>query len=284
MSATIETEHMLARKATVVRTTDRSKLSAARADVVSGLLLWRLWGRLGWNDIRQRYRRSILGPFWLTVSMGIMVAALGVLYGKLFKQAIDDFLPFFCVGILVWSLISGYLTESGTLFTGSEAYIKQISLPFSIYAYRASWSKLIIFAHNVIIYFATIAYFRIWPGAIAIVAIPALMVVVFNGTVVSLSIGIVSARFRDIPQLISSVVQIVFFLTPVIWKPNSLKDHAFIVEWNPFYHLLEIVRAPLLGTLPTLSNWAAVAIITLINVAVAGALFVRFRARIAYWV
>jgi lipopolysaccharide transport system permease protein len=256
----------------------------AWADIIEGTSRWRLWGRLGWNDILQRYRRSILGPFWLTASTAVMVIALGVLYAKLFNQAIDDFLPFFCIGLLVWNLISSYLTEAGTLFTGSESYIKQIRLPFSVYVYRSSWAKLIIFAHNFIIYFGVLIYFKIWPGAVSLLAVPGLMLVVLNGTVASLTIGIVSARFRDIPQLIASIVQIVFFLTPIFWKPDSLRGHAYIAEFNPFFHLLEIVRAPLLGNFPSTANYIAVLLLTLLNVAISGAFFSRFRSRIAYWI
>ena len=213
-----------------------------------------------------------------------MVIALGALYAKLFNQAIDDFLPFFCVGLLVWNLIASYLTEAGTLFTGSESYIKQIRLPFSVYVYRASWAKLIIFAHNFIIYFGVLIYFKIWPGAVSLLAVPGLMLIVLNGTAASLTIGIVSARFRDIPQLIASIVQIVFFLTPIFWKPDSLRGHAYIAEFNPFFHLLEIVRAPLLGNLPSAASYLAVLLLTLMNVAISGAFFSRFRSRIAYWI
>jgi len=110
------------------------------------------------------------------------------------------------------------------------------------------------------------------------------MLVVLNGTIVSFSIGIISARFRDIPQLIASIVQILFFLTPVFWKPESLKGHAYITDFNPFFHLLEIVRAPLLGNLPSTTSYLAVMLLTLINLAIASAFFSRFRARIAYWI
>ena len=106
--------------------------------------------------------------------MAVMVVALGVLYSQLFNQRIDDFLPFFCVGLLVWNLLSSYLIEGGTLFTGSESYIKQIRLPYSMYIYRSSWAKLIIFAHNFIIYIGVLVYFQIWPGLISLLAIPGL--------------------------------------------------------------------------------------------------------------
>jgi len=261
-----------------------NEIATAWSDLIAGLASWRLWVRLGWNDILQRYRRSILGPFWLTASMAIMIVALGILYAGLFNTPVDDFLPFLCVGLLVWTLLASFLTEGGTLFTGSESYIKQVRLPFSVYVYRSTWSKLVIFCHNFIIYLGVLLYFELWPGAVALLAIPGLLVVVANGALASLCIGIISARFRDVPPLIGSVVQIVFFVTPIFWKPELLKGREYITDLNPFFHLLEIVRAPLLGGVPSAKSWFAVALITLINVVVTGAFFARFRSRISYWV
>ncbi|MEA2898719.1 MAG: lipopolysaccharide transport system permease protein [Bradyrhizobium sp.] len=259
-------------------------IATAWSDIIAGLASWPLWVRLGWNDILQRYRRSILGPFWLTASMAIMIVTLGVLYAGLFNTPVDDFVPFLCVGLLVWNLVASFLTEGGTLFTGSESYIKQIRLPYSVYVYRSTWSKLVIFFHNFIIYFAVLLYFQIWPGTVALLAIPGLIVVVINGAIVSLSIGIISARFRDVPPLIGSVVQIVFFVTPIFWKPELLKGREYVTDLNPFFHLLEIVRAPLLGSMPSAKSYFAVLLITLINIVITGVFFSRYRSRISYWV
>jgi lipopolysaccharide transport system permease protein len=256
----------------------------AWADLIEGLERWPLWVRLGWNDILQRYRRSILGPFWLTASMAVMVVSLGVVYAELFNQPVDDFLPYFCVGLLVWNLLSGYLTEGGALFTGSESYIKQIRLPFSVYVYRSSWAKLIIFAHNFIIYIGVMIYFQRSPGIVSLLAVPGLMLVVLNGTVASLTIAVISVRFRDVPQVINSIVQILFFITPIFWKLGSLKGHAYITDFNPLFHLLEAVRSPLLGEIPSATNYVAVLLLTIVNLAIAGVFFTRFRSRIAYWV
>jgi homopolymeric O-antigen transport system permease protein len=256
----------------------------ALADFSQGLAAWRLWVRLGWNDILQRYRRSMLGPFWLTASTAVMVIALGGLYSQLFNTPIQDFLPYLCVGLLLWNLMSSFLIEGGALFTGAESYIKQVRLPYSVYVYRSSWSKLVIFAHNFIIYFGVLLYFRIWPGAVALLAIPGLLLILINGAAVTLCIGMVSARFRDVPQLINSLVQIIFFVTPIMWRPELLHGRTYIADLNPFYHMLEIVRAPLLGGLPSAKNYLAVLLITAINLAVVGAFFARFRSRISYWV
>lgn len=262
----------------------RSGAAAAWADVIEGLSLWRLWITLGWNDILQRYRRSILGPFWLTASMAIMVIALGVLYAELFKMPIREFLPFLCVGLLAWNFLSGFLSEAGSLFIGSESYIKQIRLPYSVYVYRSTWSKFVIFAHNFVIYFGVLLYFQFWPGAVMLLAIPGLVLLIINGALANLYIGVISARFRDVPQVVTSVVQIVFFVTPIFWKPELLQSRAYLADLNPFFHLIEIVRAPLLGQLPTAKHYVAVLLITLINLTVASVFFTRFRARIAYWV
>jgi lipopolysaccharide transport system permease protein len=269
---------------TSVAPKQRSPAAVALADAIEGLSMWRLWVTLGWNDILQRYRRSILGPFWLTASMAIMVIALGVLYAELFKMPIQEFLPFLCVGLLVWNLLSSFLVEAGTLFIGSESYIKQIRLPYSVYVYRSTWSKFAIFAHNFVIYFGVLLYFQIWPGAVALLAIPGLVLVIINGALANLCIGMISARFRDVPQVVTSVVQIVFFVTPIFWKAELLQSRAYLVDFNPFFHLIEIVRAPLLGQMPSTKHYTAVLLITLINLVIASVLFARFRSRIAYWV
>ena len=268
----------------VVRGQGDGQLRLAVADVADGVALWRLWGRLGWNDILQRYRRSLLGPLWLTASMGIMVLALGVVYARILKMALDDFMPFLCVGLLIWSIISSVLTEAGTLFTGAESYIKQIRLPYSVYVCRFMWSKTIIFAHNFVIYLGIVIYFKLQPGGAVLWAMPGFVLILLNGALTSLYVGMVSARFRDVPQLIASIVQIIFFMTPIMWKPELLGSRSVLMTFNPFYHLVEIVRAPLLGQVPSAENYIALGLISMANFVLAAVLFVRFRARISYWV
>jgi lipopolysaccharide transport system permease protein len=269
---------------TVTRGGSGFAASAALADLASGAAMWRLWVRLGWNDILQRYRRSMLGPFWLTASMAVMVIVLGILYAELFATPVHDFLPYVCVGLLTWTLISSFLIEGGVMFTGAESYIKQVRLPYSVYVFRSTWSKLVIFAHNIVIYVGVLLYFQIWPGAVALIAIPGLLFILINGGAITLLIGMISARFRDVPQLINSIVQIVFFLTPIMWKPELLRSRAYIADFNPFYHLIEVVRMPLLGGIPSMKTYAALAVITVVNLTVVGLFFSRFRARISYWV
>lgn len=262
----------------------RSQAQMALQDVLSGLSLWTLWGKLGWNDILQRYRRSFLGPLWMTASMAIMVIALGLVYSKIFKAELHDFMPFLCAGLLVWGYISSILIEAGTLFTGAESYIKQIRLPYSLYVFRFIWSKVIIFAHNFVVYIAVLLYFHVWPGGVILYAIPGFLLVTANGALASIYLGMISARFRDIPQIITSVVQIIFFITPIMWKPELLGEHQWLMTFNPFFYLVEVMRAPLLGEFPSARIYLAMLLITALNSIFAAFFFVRFRSRISYWV
>ena len=261
-----------------------SQARLAIKDIVDGARAWPLWSKLGWNDIVQRYRRSMLGPFWLTASMAIMVVALGIVYSRLFKTDLHDFLPFLCVGLLIWTYISTTIAEAGTLFVGAESYIKQIRLPYTVYAFRFMWSRLIILGHNFLIYFCVLIYFQFSPGTNVWSVIPGILLLTVNLTLVSLYLGMVSARFRDIPQIIASVIQIGFFVTPVMWKPELLGADSGIVRFNPFFHLLEIVRAPLLGQPFPTESYIAVLLLTVLSLLFGAIFFTRFRARISYWV
>ena len=263
---------------------DPSRTALALGDIAQGARAFRLWGLLGWQDIRRRYRRSKLGPFWLTISMGILVGALGVLYAGLFKADITDYMPFVAVGFIVWGLISGLITEGCEAFIGADGIIKQVNLPLSVHVYRVVWRNLIVLAHNAVIYVVVAAVFAVRPGWGGLLALPGLALLCLNGVWVGLLLGLVAARFRDVSQIVISIVQVSFFLTPIIWQPSLLPGRALALEVNPFFHLVEVVRAPLLGQAPALLSWYAVLGITGGGWLVTLALYRRYHGRIAYWI
>jgi len=253
-------------------------------DIVYGLWHWQVWGLMGWQDIKKRYRRSLLGPFWLTLSMGILVGTLGVLYGGLFGIPIDDYLPYITLGFLTWGLISGSITDGCRVFIGSAQFIKQIEFPFSTFVYWMLWRNFIIFGHNFVIYLIVAVVFGIWAGAAALLVLPGLVLVAANAVWVGLLLGMVCARFRDVPQIVTSLLRPVFFLTPIIWKPELLGKRMGFVDMNPFFHFIELVRAPLLGAVPETLTWTVVLAITAGGWFVTFLFFRRFRSRIPYWV
>ena len=261
-----------------------SQTTLALFDIIEGARACHLWGLLGWQDIRGRYRRSKLGPFWITISMGVLVAALGTLYGSILKVEITVYLPHLTLGFIVWGLISSLITESCSAFTSAGSIITQVNLPLSVHVYRVVWRNLIIFFHNAVIFVVVAVIFSIWPGWAGLLALPGLALVCLNGVWAGLLLGAVSARFRDVPPIVSSIVRIVFFVTPIIWMPGLLPHRAVFLDFNPFFHILELVRAPLLGQMPGLISWLAVFGITLLGWLVMFVLFRHYRWRIAYWV
>lgn len=260
-----------------------SKQSLAITEIVGGLLQWRLWTLLAWQDIVQRYRRSFLGPFWLTLSMGIMVGTLGFLYGQLFKLDIPDYLPFLTLGFLVWGLISGIIADGTYVFISAENFIKQIKIPYLTFVFRIICRNFIIFGHNFVIYVGVALLFDVRPGAWGLLAVPALALITVNSVWVALLLGLVCTRFRDVPQIVASLLQVAFFLTPIIWKPELLSGRVLLIAGNPFFHFLELVRAPLLGQPPQALSWLVAVVLAVVGNAGTYLFFQRYRNRLAYW-
>jgi len=243
-----------------------------------------LWMTIGLHDIRQRYRRSTLGPFWITISMGIMIAALGALYSRIFKIDPAEYLPYLAAGFVTWGMISSLVNDGCQAFNSSENLIRQLSAPLSIYVYRVLWSNLLTAAHNIWIFVAVALWFRVDIGWSSLLAIPAMLLILLNGLWVGLLLGLLSARFRDIPMTIQSIMQVLFFITPIFWKPDMLPGRALLLDANPFYHFVVILRDPLLGQIPSGDHWLIAILITLVGWAIALLFYTAYRWRLAYWV
>ncbi len=252
-------------------------------DVSNGATLWPLAWTLGWLDIKLRYRGSMLGPFWLTLSTGIMVASLGVLYSTLFQMDLHEYLPFLSLSIVLWNFLSALVSESCMTFTEADSVIRSVRMPFFVFAIRVVMRNLLALAHNILVIVVVFAVFLVWPGWHALLALPALILWVADALALALLLGSFCARFRDIQPIVNSVMQIAFFLTPVIWKPEQLKLRAYLLPLNPFFDVLDIVRGPLLGHTPGLMTWLGAALYSLVLCGVAWAFFARARGRIAFW-
>lgn len=254
-------------------------------DVLYGFRNCRISSFLAFSDIRQRYRRSSLGPFWITISTGVMIACIGLIFGGLFKSPMSEFLPFLTVGLIVWGLISSTIIEATTVFVNSESIIKQLPLPLFTHILRMIFRNIYIFCHNFVIFPLVCLIFKFPFNLNFFLFFPGLIVLILNLIWLSLFLGIICSRFRDLTQIVNSLLQVIFYVTPIIWLPSLLPARAkiMILDWNPFYHLIEIVRAPLLGTTPTTMNWIFSFIFLFCGSCVSIKLFNKYRDRIAYW-
>jgi len=260
------------------------RFARAALDLRQGILSVHIWPTLAWQEIRQRYRRSVLGPFWLTISIGVMIAGMGPLYSRLFGQATASYFPHLAVSFVVWMLIASLINEACTAFITAEGLIKEGHMPLSVHVMRVVWKNVIIFGHHALI---LIVVFIAYPPPInaSLLLVPvAVLAIALNAIWAGLFLGMLCARFRDIPLIIQSIVQVMFFLTPVLWRPESLGRHVWAAQWNPLNHLLEIVRGPLVDGRIAVHSWIAVLAMMVAGFALVIPVFARFRARIAYWV
>ena len=264
----------------------------AFADLRQGWRQRSLWGYLGWQDIKQRYRRSVLGPLWISISMGVLATGLGILYAALFSMKIEVFLPYVATGLLIWNFISGCILEGSEVFISNEGLIKFLPAPLSLHVFRLVWRQTLFFLHNLVIWLILILLFPqpiSWTLALAVPAFALLMV---NGFWVAIVSGIIATRFRDIPPIIASVVQLVFYMTPIVWDYNTLAknpnphvaERAQLAELNPVMHFLEIVRQPMLGEPIIWRHWIVAGVITVVGWAAALLVLRNYRSRVAYWV
>ena len=250
---------------------------------------WRqrsLWGYLGWQDIKQRYRRSVLGPLWISISMGVIATAMGILYGALFGEPIHTFLPYVATGLLIWNFVNGCILEGSEVFIANEGLIRFLPAPISLHVYRLLWRQTLFFLHNLVIWLLLVIIFPQPLSATVLLALPAFLLLVLNGLWLALLAGIIATRFRDIPPIIASLTQLLFFMTPIVWSYERLKSNplAAYVELNPVMHFVEILRQPLLGQPIVWRHWAVVGVITVVGCAVSLVCLRNYRSRVAYWV
>jgi lipopolysaccharide transport system permease protein len=253
-------------------------------DIRQSIVRWRFWTFLGWNDIAKQYRRSFVGPVWITLNTALFVVAFGFIGAQLFKMDVEDYLPYFSAGHVLFSFMSSLVNEGCGTFTGADAFLKQTPYPKLAFVLRVVWRNLIMLGHNMVIVLGVLA----WSGRLGGVQWPwlalGLMLALLSATFVVAILGVLAARFRDVPMAVSSIMQISFFVTPVMWKTEQLTERAkIVVHFNPLASYLELLRAPLLGGVPDWSVWVSAMWSCLALVLIFVALYVAARRRIVYW-
>lgn len=253
------------------------------SDIAAALHERDLWWFLGWQDIKQRYRRSVLGPWWLTLSTGVLIGTLGFLWSELFRLDVRTYLPFFSVGLVLWIFVSGLLGEACGAFPQFDGMIKQLYRPYSVYVLRIAVRHFIVLLHNaVIIVVVLLATGPQRAPLFGAIAVGVCLVVVFS-VLSSICLAIVCLRFRDLSQVVASLLQVIFYTTPILWSPDALSKYRWVAEVNPFAHLIDVLRLPVLGVVPSLGAYAYVAVLIACSFVLALFLLSRYRWRLAYW-
>jgi ABC-type polysaccharide/polyol phosphate export permease len=254
-----------------------------RTDIWVAMRNVHVWAALGWHDIRQRYRRSVIGPFWFTLSTFIMIGVLGFLYSELLNQDIVTYLPYLGIGMVLWQYLSTSIIEGANGFIGAGYLIKQIRMPVTTHICRIVWRNFCILLHSlpVVVLFSLALGNR--PGMSFVMVVPGMFLLLLCGVWMGVAFGILCLRFRDALPIITNILQVAFFFTPIMWTPSLLKDRAWIAHYNPLYHLIEIVRAPMTGAPIEAASWLWAIGLTIAGFALAQAMMKITRHKLSYW-
>jgi lipopolysaccharide transport system permease protein len=254
------------------------------ADWLAGTRQIGLWGTLAWFDTVLRYRRSLLGPLWITLSMGLLLLGMGPLYAVLFAVPLRRFYPHLALGVIVWHFLVGAVTDGCQVFIAAAPYLKQAAFPLSAFVWRSLARLAIQFAHHLVLYVPVAIWAGITPTPRMLLVLPGLLILLVNLHAIMTILGIATARFRDVAPIAGAAMQFLMFLTPVFWMPDSLQGRARYVLWNPLAQLLDVVRLPLLGATPAPGTWRFLALFTTLVVAAAATLYATCRRRVVYWI
>jgi lipopolysaccharide transport system permease protein len=245
---------------------------------------WVVWFSLASQDIKLRYRRSILGPLWITISMAVTIYSMGFLYGNLFHVELSKYFPYLATGIIGWSFISSLILESGQVFIESEGYIRNQESFISLFLMRLILRNTLVLFHNMLTFIPIIIFFKINIDLKTLLIIPGIIIIAVNMFFFGTVLAIIGTRYRDFAQIVTSIVQVVFFLTPVMWMPGALStNHQWIVQYNPFNHFLNLIRGPLLQETMSLTGLLMISIITIVGFIFYSILVKKYKYRIVFW-
>jgi lipopolysaccharide transport system permease protein len=254
------------------------------SDVWNGLRTADYWRTMAWNDIRSRYRRSRIGQFWITLSVALFVAGIGVVYSGIFNIPIAEYIPRVTASYVFWTFISAVLIGGCTTFIAAAPTMQQRVFPVSTHAFRLVAREVIILAHNALVIVGVWLIFRIGLEPVSLLLIPGLLLNFYIAFWLSILLGLISVRFRDIPPIMQSLVNILFFITPVLWTSERLGGISDVVlAFNPFAYMLEIMREPLLNTAPPTLAWVVVGSIAVVLTIVGLFSMAATRRHLAYW-
>lgn len=237
-----------------------------------------------WGDTKARYRRSVLGPWWMVLSTAVSVAGLGFLWSLLLKDDPVKLVPSLTVGLVVWQFLSGCIMESPSIFSRNAHFIRNIKIPFFIFPLQLLLRQVINLCHNSVVIVVVVAYFGVSLSINHLLIIPGVLLILLNLAWISMLLAMVGARFRDAEQIIGALMPLMFFLSPVIYRPSQLSFAQEIVWANPFSYFITLIRDPIMGVVPPLFVYQVSVIALLIGGLFTFYMLGKHRRHISFWI
>lgn len=264
----------------------RNPFMVSFLDFAEGVRLWRLWSTLGYLEVKRRYRRTVLGPFWATGHIAVYVLCVGFIFSSVLGADRRDYVVFLVSGFIPWYLVYLTINDSVGAFTSSSSLRQQIAFPYSMFIFTAIWRNLIVHFHNYTLWMVVSLFYLYAPTWKLLLLFPGYLLVLGNMVWICTLLALLAARFRDVTQLVAAVVQIMIFVTPIFWSIDMMDAYKriYVVGPNLLYHLTVVLRSPLLGEVPPLSSYAVLVFTLFAGYTLVGYYFGKFRHRIIFWI
>lgn len=253
-------------------------------ELSGGIRYWRVSHLIGIRELRHRYARSKLGQLWLTFSTASMIGILAAVWSLLWKQPIRELAPFMGFSLIIWNYLTQVLIECTTIFGSQANLYRNQRMNFSVSIYSVIYKNTIMLAHSLIIIIVIIVVFHIPVNWYLLQIVPAFGLSLIGMVWLGYLIAMICVRYRDIVQVITTWFTVLFYVTPVMWKPDFLPpQYHLIIELNPFAQYLEIMRNPLLGQQVSSYAWLNTTVLVIGGGLIALAVIGRYKRRIIFW-
>jgi len=242
---------------------------------------------MAFNEVKIRYARTSIGPWWQTINMLVLSLVLSFVFTKVFNTPSEQYIPFLITGLIFWNFMQAVLVESSVCLIHSRNLILNTTSPIWTYPFKLVIKALIQFLHHIVLIPIVIYYFDISIGPMAILMfLVGIMVYISILALTSNILAILGSRLHDLEQVVTNIIQVLFYATPIIWMPSLLVGRVSFLEYNPFYHLINMLRIPVIGGDVQIWQNSLVFSIALLSFLILFNYYVyrRYSKMVSYWV
>ena len=209
-----------------------------------------------WRDLKVRYKQTAVGVLWAIFQPFMTMVVFTIFFGKFAKMPSDGIpYPIFVyTGLLLWQFFSSALSDTSNCLISNKSIITKVYFPRLLLPVSSVVTKLVDFAIASIILIALMAYYNYLPNLTGLLILPLLLLITFAASVGGgLFLASINVKYRDVRYVLPFFIQMMLFVTPVIYPTSIAGKYSWILAMNPMTGVIKAARAAILGNAPI--NW-----------------------------
>jgi ABC-type polysaccharide/polyol phosphate export permease len=256
---------------------------------ISSYAKWRQILKMGWVMGQRGFAvlgaGQSLGRLWPTIGLAIRITFVGIIFSLVFERRTVDYVPWLATGWAVWALISSSITSAANVFSSSKGLMLSLPIPKEAFLVKVVVTQLLLLIQNMALVLFVVVVSGVPVNISFLLCVPGVLLTSMFLIGVGFFFAPLVARYKDLGPLISSIVGVMFFTLPIMWKLEDIKSDLvqLVLGLNPLYHYLQIVRLPLLSEVPTDMNYLLATVGAFLALIVGTAVMNHTRDKIVYW-